>query len=176
MVLDDRRIPSDVFLKMQADAIDEVKASQQSIDAAGRFLTKHGLGWSYRLSYILEKLTSLGLEFEHENPDKRLDNKFLLDSLRFAEFHVIRDIKHRARIPIKDSYVLAGVADEGPAYKGRGLEKKVYCLPAGSIYVCIQDRQDAEPRWLEGPCLICRNPVVHPGDGVLICFHSVPYV
>jgi RNA-dependent RNA polymerase len=176
MILEDRRIPADVFLKIQADAIDEVKLSQRSIAAAGNFLIKHSLGKGYRLSHILEKLGSLGLELEHENPGKKLDNKFLLNSLRFAEFHVTRDIKHRARIPVKESHVLVGIADEGPAYKSRkDIKRNIYCLPQGSIYACVQDRQDLEPRWLEGPCLISRNPVVHPGDSTLFYFHFTPY-
>lgn len=67
-----------------------------------------------------------------------LNNSFLSSTLKFAEFHVLREIKHRARIPVKDSYVLVGVADEGPEYRGRGIkrinEQKVYCLIEGNIY------------------------------------------
>lgn len=164
MILEDRRIPSEVFLQIQNDAVQDVKQAQESIKNARFLLNAHGLGFGFRLSFLLEKLGSLGLELKSEDPKLNLDNKFMLNSLRFAEFHVIRDIKHRARIPIKDSHVLVGVADEGPAYKKSGM-KKVYCLPQGSIYACVQDRGEAEPRWLEGPCLISRNPVVHPGDG-----------
>jgi hypothetical protein len=31
--------------------------------------------------------------------------------------------------------------------------------------VCVQETIDKEPVYLEGPCVICRNPVLHPGDG-----------
>jgi RNA-dependent RNA polymerase len=37
-------------------------------------------------------------------------------------------------------------------------------LPQLSIYACIQKVGESEPTWLEGGCLIGRNPVVHPGD------------
>ena len=33
-----------------------------------------------------------------------------------------------------------------------------------NLLVCIQERDDPNPRYLSGPCLISRNPVVHPGD------------
>jgi RNA-dependent RNA polymerase len=46
---------------------------------------------------------------------------------------VLRDIKHSARIPIPESYLLVGVADEGPAYKKAGLTN-VYILPEGNIF------------------------------------------
>lgn len=170
MILEDRRIPSDVFLQIQNDAVIDVQKAQESIKDARLLLNAHGLGFGFRLGFVLEKLGSLGLELKNQDEKLNLDNKFLLNSLRFAEFHVIRDIKHRARIPLKDSLVLVGVADEGPAYKKDpdNKIKKIYCLPAGSIFACVQDRWDKEPRWLEGPCLISRNPVVHPGDGAWI--------
>lgn len=83
--------------------------------------------------------------------------------------------------------MLVGVADEGPRYEAEGL-RNVYKLPAGQIYgtvvhepsvidcthgrneACIQNPYDSQPTWLEGLCLIARNPVVHPGDGL-----SMPY-
>ena len=30
---------------------------------------------------------------------------------------------------------------------------------------CVQRPGDKEPTWLEGLCVISRNPVIHPGDG-----------
>lgn len=113
----------------------------------------------------------------------------MLSTLKFAEFQVLRDIKHRARIPVKDSHVLVGIADESQEYRERNIFKingtKIYNLSDKNVFgtslkwmlerksrlkvifflVCIQDREDPEPRYLKGPCLISRNPVVHPGDG-----------
>ena len=67
-----------------------------------------------------------------------LNNNFILSTLKFAEFHVLRDIKHRARITVKDSYVLVGVADEGPEYRGREIKRldgvKVYCLSPEHVF------------------------------------------
>ena len=50
----------------------------------------------------------------------------------------MRDIKHRARIPVKDSHVLVGVADEGPEYRRRGIKKingqRVYSLTGDDVF------------------------------------------
>ena len=241
VVLEDRKVHPDVFLKIQADALADVKGAQESIATACRFLLANGLGWGFSLRYILEQLGKLGLDLEKRPKEKQpeekrpeekrpeiaridddpdsaddspanvdpdsadnnppevdpidtnvpqrmiLNNNFMLSTLKFAEFHVLRDIKHRARIPLKDSHVLVGVADEGPEYRSRGIKKindqKVYCLSPENVFgaprmhsskrtlrlkmpsVCIQERDDPEPRYLHGPCLVSRNPVVHPGDG-----------
>lgn len=191
-----------MFLKIQEDALEAIAGSRESIAAACQFLYASGLGWGFSLRFILEQLGKLGIDLKKRpeiaridddpadpyDPEMRvLNNDFILSTLKFAEFHALREIKHRARIPVKDSYVLVGVADEGPEYRERKVnkigDKKVFCLVEGNVFgrslkrpmkrplplkvllsVCIQRREDPEPRYLEGPCLVSRNPVVHPGD------------
>ena len=187
-----------MFLKIQEDALADITGAKESIATACRFLYANGIGWGFSLRYILEQLGKLGLDLKQPariddpddpyDPERRvLNNHFMLSTLKFAEFHVLRDIKHRARIPVKDSHVLVGVADEGPEYRKRKIVKidgvKIRCLTENEVFgtspkwmlkrtswleiflVCIQERDDPEPRYLEGPCLVSRNPVVHPGDG-----------
>jgi RNA-dependent RNA polymerase len=64
---------------------------------------------------------------------KSIDNPFFRKLRRVATTAILRDIKHGARIPISHSYVLVGVADEGPAYESRG-KKDVFCLNEGEIF------------------------------------------
>ncbi|RXW21516.1 hypothetical protein EST38_g4325 [Candolleomyces aberdarensis] len=59
---------------------------------------------------------------------------------------VLRDIRHKARIPIPGNYLLVGIADEGVAWQKAG-RKDVVTLSAEQIYVVYK-----------------ANPVVHPGD------------
>lgn len=150
VVLEDRKVNADVFLKIQEDALADVGGAQESIQTAHKFLHANGLGRGFNLGYILEQLGKLGLDLKKrpeiaridddpDNLDKMvLNNKFLLNALKFAEFHVLREIKHRARIPVKESYVLVGVADEGSEYRSRGIKKigeqKIYCLTQTDIY------------------------------------------
>jgi len=151
VIIEDRKVHPDVFLKIQADALADVKGAQESLATACRFLVANGLGKGFSLRYILEQLGKLGLDLKKrparidDDPDDPcgsermvLDNKFLLSTLKFAEFQVLRDIKHRARIPVKDSHVLVGVADEGPEYRGRGVKKineqRIYCLTGNDVF------------------------------------------
>ena len=142
-----------MFLKIQEDALADVEGAQQSLATACRFLMANGLGRGFSLRFILEQLGKLGLDLKKrpeiaridDDPDEACDpermvlnNKFLLSTLKFAEFHVLRDIKHRARIPVRDSHVLVGVADEGPEYRARGIKKinelRVYCLTGNDVF------------------------------------------
>ena len=146
VVIEDRKVPADVFLQIQSDALADVGGAQESISTACRFLHANGLGWGFSLRYVLEQLGKLGLDLKPEvpridievDPDAVLTNEFLLSTLKFAQFHVLRDIKHRARIPVKDSHVLVGVADEGPEYRNRGVKRingqAISCLTADNIF------------------------------------------
>lgn len=54
---------------------------------------------------------------------------------------ILREIKHGARIPVPDSYLLVGVADEGPAYVGKPGYEKVHCLSEHEIYGQFLDKR-----------------------------------
>jgi len=151
-----------VFLKIQDDALADVTGSQESIATACRFLHANGLGWGFSLRFILDQLGKLGLDLKRparidddpDDPERRvLNNNFILSTLKFAEFHVLRDIKHRARIPVKDSHVLVGVADEGPEYRKRQIMKiddvKVYCLTPFNVFGTSLKRVLKRTSWLE---------------------------
>lgn len=157
VILEDRKIAAEVFLKIQEDALADVDGAKESIATACQFLQANGLGWGFSLRYILEQLGRLGLDLKKRaeiaridddpddvsDPERRvLKNSFMLSTLKFAEFHVLRDIKHRARIPVKDSHVLVGVADEGPEYRKRGVRKingqRLYYLTANDVFGAYQ--------------------------------------
>ena len=157
VILEDRKVAAEVFLKIQEDALDAIAGAQESIAAACQFLHASNLGWGFSFRFVLEQLGKLGLDLKKRAEIARIDddpddvsdpersvlkNDFLLSTLKFAEFHVLRDIKHRARIPIKDSHVLVGVADEGPEYRGRGIRKidgkKLYLLTANDVFGAYQ--------------------------------------
>ena len=154
-----------MFLKIQADALADVNGAQESLATACRFLVANGLGKGFSLRYILEQLGKLGLDLKKrparidDDPDDPsdsermvLNNKFLLSTLKFAEFQVLRDIKHRARIPVKDSHVLVGVADEGPEYRSRVRkinEQKIYCLSGYDIFGAPLKSSSKQTLWLK---------------------------
>lgn len=133
MILEDRGVKKQSFMSLQNAAVKNTRTIHDSLVQFRHLLKFHTLGTSYRLSFIIERLIGLGLEINTEDPEKRLDNAFLARLRDFAMTHVLRDIKHSARIPIPNSYLLVGVADEGPAYVEKGYEN-VYTLQEGKIF------------------------------------------
>ncbi|EPQ57890.1 RdRP-domain-containing protein [Gloeophyllum trabeum ATCC 11539] len=164
MVLEDRGVQKDSFLKLQERAVADVMTAGDSIARLRDLLEGNGLGRAHRLSNVLQGLFDLGFELNSQTPDrKKIENPFLKRIVNYSRHHILRDLKHGARIPIPDSWCLPGVADEGPAYVASG-HQNVFCLKPGTIYACIQNRGDEEPTWIKGNCIIWRSPVVHPGD------------
>ena len=133
MVLEDRGAPKEVFMKLQEDAVANARMAHDSAALYAQLLESRRLCYSYRLAAILRRLNTLGLELKPNHLQQPLDTPFLAKLRACAINHVLREVKHDARIPIPNSYMLVGVADEGPAYVEKGL-KGVYCLPQGKIF------------------------------------------
>ena len=104
----------------------------------------YGLGSSYRLPSIMLSLYKLGLQ--------KVDDRFYHQSLEFAVYHVLRELKQHARIPIPGGWTLVGVADV------HGF------LREGEVFACFKDPNLGTTVYLKGPQLISRSPTIHPGD------------
>ena len=133
MILEDRGVKKESFMVLQDMAVADARTIHDSLVQFRHILKAHKLGGAFRLDLILDRLMKLGLDLKSCNPDQRLNNAFLGRVRHFAMTHVLRDIKHGARIPIPKSWLLVGVADEGPAYVNAGY-KNVYVLQKGKIY------------------------------------------
>ncbi|KAI9462500.1 RdRP-domain-containing protein [Lactarius psammicola] len=145
MLLEGLGIPYDVFKKLQDAAVRDVEEAATSLKNAANTLDLFGLATSYRLPSTLLHLEKLGL-----SPDDLGD--FYDQMLAFSIHHILRDLKHHARIPVRDGYTLVGVAD-------------IHCyLQEGEVFACVSDQETDSIRYLEGPVLISRSPVIHPGD------------
>ncbi|KAF7295512.1 RNA-dependent RNA polymerase [Mycena indigotica] len=144
MALEDRNVRQEAFIKLQNLAVADARTIDDGIAQFRKILRDHSLGGPYRLVFILDRLEKLGLDLKSKTANAR----------------------HRqsvVRRTASESYLLVGVADEGPAYKREGLEN-VYVLPPGKIYACIQRPEDEKPTWLTGSCTISRSPIAHLGD------------
>lgn len=137
MILEDRGVTKEVFLELQDAAVADARTIDESSTQFRTVLDSHGLGRSYRLSSILARLQDLELDLHPGKQGPGIDNPFLRQLRQVAMTDVLRDIKHSARIPVPDSYLLVGVADEGPAYRDAGYDN-VYVLPEGHIYGASQ--------------------------------------
>ncbi|KAI0649133.1 RdRP-domain-containing protein [Trametes meyenii] len=165
MVLEDLGVRTDAFLRLQDRAKADVVTASDSIAKTCVLLKKHSLGNSYGLRWILQHLEGAGMQMPREKSKERttIDNDFILRLVKYAQTHILREIKHEARIPIPDAHQLVGVVDEGPAYVNRGY-KDVFCLKEGQIFACVQDPDGGEPQYVKGQVSISRNPHIHPGD------------
>ncbi|KAF9450089.1 RdRP-domain-containing protein [Macrolepiota fuliginosa MF-IS2] len=144
MILEGLGVPYEVFKGFQDQAVRETKAATRSLSAAAHLLQTHGLGLSFKLPSVMVSLGKLDLEVLAQDP-------FFDQLLRLGIYHVLRDLKHRARIPIPNAWTLVGVADT------HGYLRKQ------EVFVCVRHREKGT-FYLDGPVLISRSPTIHPGD------------
>ena len=189
MALEDRGVDKEIFIKLQEKAKASIYRSSDSLERFSHLLTKHNLAGKFRLAFILEQLSKLGLDFRDKNEKKAIGSAFFERLLRFSMNHSLREVKFKARIPVPNSYQLVGVADEGRAYIKEGVkEEDVFTLGPGRIFgaflpgstavqatlckrqypVCVQENANEPPKYFKGNCVISRSPVIHPGDGTYI--------
>ena len=182
MLLEDLGVRPEALQELQDTAVEKAKLIDQSISHFKDLVVSHNLAASFRLRYILERLHGrYNMDLTSNGGTIAMDNPFWRQLRQVAMTDILRDIKHHARIPVPDSYLLVGVADEGPAYIARGY-KNVFTLKEGQIFgmkifdktmyylnqlpkACIHERNGDKPIWIEGTVSISRSPVAHPGDG-----------
>ncbi|KAF8912009.1 RdRP-domain-containing protein [Gymnopilus junonius] len=164
MLLEDLGVRVEALQELQDKAVEDAKLIDQSIDKFCDVISAHHLGVSYKLRHILTRLRDkYNMDLTSNGKTVAMDTPFWRQLRQVAMTDILRDIKHHARIPVPDSYLLVGVADEGPAYEAAGYEN-IYSLAEGQIYACIQKQDEKAPIWIEGTVSISRSPVAYPGD------------
>jgi hypothetical protein len=154
MLLEGLGISYQVFHDFQERAVQATKEATATLNKAARLLETHGLGASFRLPSTMQSLAKLGLDSIYDDP-------FYTQVLKIAVYHILRDLKHHARIPIPDAWTLVGVADVHNY------------LEAGEIFACIKHHTEGII-FIEGPVLISRSPTIHPGDVRLVYAIGTP--
>jgi RNA-dependent RNA polymerase len=137
MLLEDLGVHKDEFLSLQRQEIADAYTIDASLKQFLRFVSGHNLGKPFRLPYLLRQLQNLGLDISADASDTSIDTPFLRLLRGVAINDVLRDIKHSARIRIPESYLLVGIADEGPFYEEKGYEN-VFRLEPNQIYGGLQ--------------------------------------
>jgi len=126
-------------------AIQKADEAMISLEVAAEVLEEHGLGASLRLPSALVSLTKLGI---YELPHDEFFKRAMVD----AKIHILRLLKHHARIPIPGAWTLVGVADVHR-----------YLKP-GEIFAFVRPTDGRPSIYLKGRVLISRSPTIHPGD------------
>lgn len=147
MVLEALGVDYQVFKDYQDAAVREAQNSRQDFERAGQLLESFGLGASFRLSSIMSHLHKLGVPMQNSDPFY----KHLMD---FAINHVLRELKHHARIPI-NGHTLVGVADVHG------------WLAPNDVFACVVNQQTKKLEYLEGQMVITRygfnfHPIYRP--------------
>jgi hypothetical protein len=143
-LLEDLKVKKETFMDLQRDAINELRESTKSAHLAANFLKRRGVApASVKLPWMIESLHNIGLNFRKD--------EFLERALELALLTALRDLKHRARIPVPNGVTLIGIVDE------------TGFLKEGEIY-CPYRFDNNEEGVVKGNVLITRSPVYHPGD------------
>jgi RNA-dependent RNA polymerase len=134
MVLEGLGVRIDNFVELQEQAVAAARTIDDSGEQFREVLNENSLGRPYRLSQILQHFEDLGLVMHpREGNGPCYDTPFIKQIRQISMLGILREIKHNARIPIPESHLLVGVADEGVAYEGAGM-KNVYTLKEAEIY------------------------------------------
>jgi len=149
MVLEALGVPYQTFKEYQDGAVREAENSRRDLEQAGRLLELFGLGTSFRLPSVLYHLHKLGVPMQKDPFYKHL--------MDFAINHVLRELKHHARIPIS-GHTLVGVADVHG------------WLQPDEVFACIANHQTRKLEYLEGDMVITRYQI----PSYLICPPSEP--
>ena len=148
-------VEPEAIVELQEQAIRLVESSRSSLVTGPALLQQHGLGASFRLPSLFSnivELLHLDVKLDSDQDADRINHELIRECLRLAAAHVLREIKHRARIPVPGSYTLLGVSDEAD------------CLEENQIYATIKDPRTGHCQPILGKVVITRSPQVHPGD------------
>ncbi|KAF8507373.1 RNA dependent RNA polymerase-domain-containing protein [Hysterangium stoloniferum] len=145
-------VNEDVFLQLQADAVDKTIEATESLKGAADLLEVHRMGTAFALSSTFMRLHELGVTLESSLTPEGFRDTFIDRCLKFAIHHVLREIKFKTRIPVADCWKLVGVVD-------------VYnILEEDQIYACIVRGGGTSRQYLKGKISISKSPTIHPGD------------
>ena len=145
MILEQLGVPYESFKALQDRAVKEAQNSIESLSRSARLLETYGLGASFKVTSVMLSLEKLGLRVLP-------DDVFYTRMMDFAVNHVLRELKHHARIPVKDAWNVVGVADI------HGY------LNEGEVFIHIVPPDGKPSFYFEGRTLVFRSPTIHPGD------------
>jgi RNA dependent RNA polymerase len=152
-ILEDLGVEDDVFLTLQAEAVEKLRCTTLSPINAASFLERNCVGKAAQLPWLIKKLNDLRLPFQ--------EDRFLRSAVELAVLFQLRELKHRSRILVEDGYTLYGIMDE------------TNFLEEGEIYCVIETEKDARSVIL-GTVTITRAPALHPGDIQVVTAVGVP--
>lgn len=99
-IFEDLGVPDKVFLDLQAAAVENLRTTTLSPINASNFLKRNFVGEAASLPWLIRKLDDMGFAFTRDD--------FLYNVVEMAVLVQLRNIKHKARIPIEKGVTLYG--------------------------------------------------------------------
>lgn len=113
MLLENNGVKSNVFLEYQRRAVREAQKSLTSLDELAATMDYYGLGVSFATPSLIRALSFYKiLEFDNLTLKHPGIPGFVSRLAQLTNVHVLRELKHHARIPVPNAWTLVGVADE----------------------------------------------------------------
>ena len=104
-ILEDLGVPDESFLSLQDEAVEQLRITTENPINAGYYLQRNDIGKSARLSWLVRKLSYIGISFS--------DDGFLRDTLELAVLIQLRKLKYKSRIFVERGMTVYGELD-GP--------------------------------------------------------------
>jgi len=143
-IMEDLGVDESWFLDLQAKEIKRLRDITNSPYNASTFLKRQSIGEAVHLSWLLNKLSVLNLDFREDH--------FLRHVIEMALLFELRQLKHKTRIPVQKGWHLHGIMDETGVLE----EGQIFCN------VCVEG---GHSQVLIGKdIIISRAPCLHPGD------------
>jgi RNA dependent RNA polymerase len=146
--LEDMGTKESFFLNLQAKEVERLRMIIESPYNASTFLKRQSVGEVLYLPWLINKLSSMNLNFRRDG--------FLRNVLEMAFLIEIRLLKHKTRIPVEKGWHLHGIMDE------------TGFLQEGQIYCVIKDEYGSLRAITGKDLIISRAPALHPGDVQLV--------
>lgn len=113
MLLESNGVTKDVFLDLQEQAVKKAKLAMDTPHSFTEVVEVYALGHSFALGTLAQQLSERKVvDFKGFRIQQWGIPGFLQRVAQLVVSHVLRDLKHHARIPLDESYTLVGVADE----------------------------------------------------------------
>jgi hypothetical protein len=147
-ILEDMGTGDEFFLDLQAREVERLRMVIESPANASTFLKRQSVGEAVFLPWLINRLSSMNLNFRQD--------PFLRTVLEMSFLIELRLLKHKTRIPVEKGWHLHGIMDETGFLK----EGQVYCVVKdeyGSLQVIVGKN-----------LIISRAPALHPGDVQLV--------
>jgi hypothetical protein len=147
-ILEDMGTEDGFFLNLQAREVERLRMIIESPFNASTFLKRQSVGEVVYLPWLINKLSSMNLDFRRD--------RFLRNVLEMTFLIEIRLLKHKSRIPVEKGWHLHGIMDE------------TGFLKEGQIYCVVKNEYGTLQAITGKNLIISRAPALHPGDVQLV--------